>query len=181
MGSGDRIGVELEAHGFNPQAHAAFDLAEQVGTQARKKLAAEILGDVDEPAVVGGDVCMLGEVGVIAGWAPITRVELPAELALEECVEGVVDGGEAEARIDGADRLKQLLGGRVAAGGGEESVENLALAGGAQPVDSESVSNLFGRQLHRDPDLRVWRNHSERVRPECWRRRGWSDSGKWTQ
>lgn len=130
VGAGD----ELDAHAVDGDAEAGFELGEELGGESLHELFVEVRREVGDAAVVGDEVGVAGDIGVVsAGSLGVAGGEAVDEPAGGEGVEGVVDGGEADAGVGGVEDGVEFLGRGVGGGGGEGLVDEFALARAAEP------------------------------------------------
>lgn len=152
MGRGGDGGVglgldELDADAGDGGADGGFEFADEIGGEALGDGVGDGLGDVADEAVGSDEVDVVGGVGVVAergvGLAGAGG-EAAGESGGGEGLEGVVDGGEAEAGVAWADGSEELVGGGVGVGLHEGFEDEFSLHGAAEAAGGEDAARVGG-------------------------------------
>lgn len=140
-------GDEGDTDGPHFHAHSKLDLLKKFLREAGEELGAEGEGDIHQAAIGEGHMNMRGHISVVAAGAAVTGEAL-AKAARDEGFEGVVDGGETEARVGVVDGAVEFFGGGVRGCRGEGRVDALSLTCASQVVGPEKLADLFDRVHH---------------------------------
>jgi hypothetical protein len=138
-------GLVMSLGGF-----AAENDFDGLGVVAQREDGADFFEDlrreVDVVGLAGLLVVKMGvglEIRAIAGRAAL-EIDRPDEVALDEGLEAVIDGGERDGGEIGLDAGEDFVGGGVIAFLEENTVDDLALGGGPETAVSELLGQGVG-------------------------------------
>lgn len=136
-----RANDELEIDAFDGDAESSGDFLEAVLWEGSEELLAQVVGQVSNLAGRGHGVGVVGDVGVKAAGADARGGDSTGKAGVAECVESVVDGGEAQFLVDVPCKIEEFVGGGMGLCGGECGVDDLTLARGSEPAGLEAISD----------------------------------------
>jgi hypothetical protein len=162
------IGHNLEVEVADVDAHPSLQLPKQFRRKALQQLAAEVVRNVQQLAILGSDVDVSLHIRVEAGGVAVAaRCQPTGQPALGEGIQRVVDGGQADAGVRGLHHVVELLGRRMGGGAGEGGVDNLALAGAPQVAGAEDLTDFVEGRCHGVTGIMAGWNLKASRNPPC--------------